>query len=101
MALDCLENTTKVSGTDMGKDAFDSMTNDILTRCGRRTLPKHSVSTSKYEAWKREFTFEGIRGARYGQSFCNYFDITDHVLFYKVDWASADQYIRSMYLAKS
>jgi len=82
----------------MGDNVFDSMTKDILTRYAR-TSPKHSVSISKYEAWKREFTFEGIRGARYGQSFCNHFNITDHVLFYKIDWASADQYIRSMYLA--
>ena len=84
----------------MSNSVFDSMTKDMLGRYAR-TLPKHSVSNSKYEAWKLEFTFDGIRGARYGQSFCNYFDITDHVLFYKVDWASADQYIRSMYLAKS
>lgn len=100
MASDCLANTTSPCGIDMGEDVFDSMTKDMLGRYAR-TSPKHSVSNSKYEAWKREFTFEGIRGARYGQSFCNYFDITDHVLFYKIDWASADQYIRSMYLAKS
>jgi len=84
----------------MGEDVFDSMTKDMLGRYAR-TSPKHSVSNSKYEAWKREFSFQALYGLRYGQSFCNYFDITDHVLFYKVDWASADQYIRSMYLAKS
>jgi len=84
----------------MGNDAFENMTADLLAM-DARTSPKHSVSNSKYEAWKREFSFQALYGLRYGQSFCNQFDITDHVLFYKVDWSSADQYIRSMYLAKS
>ena len=84
----------------MGDNVFENMTADLMA-INARAEQQNSVTEAAYEDWKREFTFEGIRGARYGQSFCNYFDITDHVLFYKVDWVSADQYIRSMYLAKS
>ena len=84
----------------MGNDVFENMTADLLAM-DARIERRNSVPQAEYDAWRGEFVFDGIRGMRYGQSFCNYFDITDHVLFYKVDWASADQYIRSMYLAKS
>ena len=83
----------------MGKDAFENMTADLLAM-DAKVERRNSILQAEYDAWRGEFVFDGIRGARYGQSFCNYFDITDHVLYYKVDWASADQYIRSMYLEK-
>jgi len=83
----------------MGNDAFENMAADLMA-INANIERQHSITQAEYEAWKREFTFDGIRGARYGQSFCNHFDITDHVLFYKIDWAGADQYIRSMYLDK-
>jgi hypothetical protein len=83
----------------MGDNAFENMTADLMA-INARAEQQNSVTEAAYEAWKREFTFEGIRGARYGQSFCNYFGITDYVLFYKVDWESADQHIRTVYLEK-
>ena len=84
----------------MGDSIFENMTADLMAM-DARIERRNSILQAEYDAWRNEFVFDGIRGMRYGQSFCNYFDITDHVLFYKVDWASADQYIRSMYLAKS
>ena len=83
----------------MGDNAFENMTADLLA-IDARVERRNSIPPEEYEAWKREFTFEGIRGARYGQSFCNYFGITDYVLFYKVDWVSADQHIRTVYLVQ-
>ena len=83
----------------MGDNVFENMTADLMA-INARAEQQNSVTEAAYEDWKREFTFEGIRGARYGQSFCNYFGITDYVLFYKVDWASADQHIRMVYLEK-
>jgi hypothetical protein len=59
----------------MGDNVFEKMTADLMA-------------------------IEGIKGARYGQSFCNHFGITDYVLFYKVDWASADQHIKAVYLVQ-
>ena len=76
------------------------MTEALLANPAVRIDHQHSITEESYEAWRREFTFEGIRGARYGQSFCNHFNITDYVLFYKIDWASADQHIRTVYLEK-
>ena len=83
----------------MGDNAFENMTADLLAM-DARAEQQNSVTEAAYEDWKREFTFEGIKGARYGQSFCNHFDITDYVLYYKMDWASADQHIRTVYLEK-
>ena len=83
----------------MGDNAFENMTADLLAM-DARAEQQNSVTEAAYEDWKQEFTFDGIRGARYGQSFCNHFDITDYVLYYKMDWASADQHIRTVYLEK-
>ena len=83
----------------MGDNVFENMTADLMA-INARAEQQHSVTEAAYEDWKREFTFEGIRGLRYGQSFCNHFDITDYVLYYKMDWASADQHIRTVYLEK-
>ena len=83
----------------MGDTAFENMMVDLMDR-DARVERQHSISETAYNEWQRAFTFEGIKGARYGQSFCNHFGITDYVLCYKVDWASADQHIRTVYLVQ-
>jgi len=84
----------------MGDNVFENMTADLLAMDARAER-QNSVTQAAYEAWRLNFTFDGIRGMRYGQSFCNHFDITDYVLYYKMDWDSADQHIRTVYLEKS
>lgn len=84
----------------MGDNAFENMTADLLAM-DARVERQHSIAQAAYKTWRLNFTFDGIRGMRYGQSFCNHFDITDYVLFYKMDWTSADQHIRTVYLEKS
>ena len=62
----------------------------------------HPINRGDYEQWKRDFIWEALYGIRYGQSFCNYFDITDNILFYApgdVRWC--DEYIRKTYLART
>jgi hypothetical protein len=83
----------------MGNDVFENMTADLLAM-DARVERQHSITQGEYDAWRDEFVFDGIRGMRYGQSFCNHFDITDYVLFYMLDWDKADQHIRKLYLAK-
>jgi hypothetical protein len=83
----------------MGNDAFENMTADLLAM-DARVERRNSILQAEYDAWRDEFVFDGIRGMRYGQSFCNHFDITDYVLFYMLDWDKADQHIRKLYLAK-
>ena len=84
----------------MGDIAFENMTADLMF-ASIKVNRAYSIDPAEYNEWQRAFTFEGIKGARYGQSFCDHFDITDYVLFYKADWESADQYIKAVYLAKS
>ena len=83
----------------MGNDVFENMTADLLAM-DARVERRNSILQTEYDAWRDEFVFDGIRGMRYGQSFCNHFDITDYVLFYMLDWGKADQHIRKLYLAK-
>ena len=83
----------------MGNDAFENMTADLLAM-DARVERRNSILQAEYDAWRDEFVFDGIRGLRYGQSFCNHFDITDYVLFYMLDWDRADQHIRTVYLEK-
>jgi len=83
----------------MGDSIFENMTADLMAM-DARIERRNSILQTEYDAWRNEFVFDGIRGMRYGQSFCNHFGITDYVLFYKLDWTSADQHIRTLYLAK-
>jgi hypothetical protein len=76
---------------------FSSMVNSInLQSYPRDNMP---VSRADYEQWRQEFVFDALQGLRYGQSFCNRFDITDNILFYEQDPEWADTYIRNYYLS--
>jgi hypothetical protein len=57
------------------------------------------VESMDYQQWRQEAVFDILRGVRYGQSFCNRFDITDNILFYERDPEWADVYIRKTYIA--
>jgi hypothetical protein len=57
------------------------------------------VESMDYQQWRQEAVFDMLRGVRYGQSFCNRFDITDNILFYEQDPEWADVYIRKNYIA--
>lgn len=57
------------------------------------------VSVEQYEKWHESFLFETLQfGTRYGQSFCNTFDITDYILYYMRDMEQAAGHIRKHYV---
>ena len=56
------------------------------------------VTQEQYQQWARGFVFEGLRNQRYGQSFCNHFNITDYLLYWAPDYQTADAYIRKHYV---
>lgn len=72
----------------------------LLEEMNRPPSLFQTITQDQYQDWQRGFVFERLRDQRYGQSFCNHFGITDYVLFYKVDWESADQHIRTVYLVQ-
>jgi hypothetical protein len=57
------------------------------------------ITLKEYEDWKKQALFDNLRGLRYGQSFCNTFDITDNLLFFTMNHKDADDYIRANYIA--
>ena len=72
---------------------------DFATRTARANK---LITKKKFDQWKRAFTFDALHGQRYGQSFCNTFDITDNLLYYSV-WSvdQIDKYIEKNYIARS
>ena len=56
------------------------------------------VFKAEYDLWKKTFTWDALCGIRYGQSFCNYFNISDSILYYITNPTQADKYIKGQYL---
>jgi hypothetical protein len=61
-----------------GHNAFEQ----IAALAGKPKQAHEPVSREAFEQWKQDFTFEGLKGLRYGQSFCNHFGISDNLLYY-------------------
>lgn len=41
-----------------------------------------TITQQQYQTWKQRLLFDRLQGLRAGQSFCNYFDVTDNILYY-------------------
>ena len=81
-----------------GKQAFEQMVAHV-DGWGKVHNP---ITQEDYEIWKKDYIWEALHGIRYGQSFCDHFDITDNHLYYApgdISWC--DAYIRKNYLARS
>ena len=77
---------------------FNLMTQNILSQDDTNT-PGFQIDQSEYEAWKKLYTFDALQyPARYGQSFCNHFGITDYILYYALEVTRADDYIKKNYV---
>jgi hypothetical protein len=95
MASVYLVAITKICGISM--TVWESIM-DQLNNSEKRMGPKH-ISQEQYEIWKKDAVFDGLRGLRYGQSFCNSFGLTDNILFFTMNHVEADEYIRKLYIA--
>ena len=60
----------------------------------------NSVDLDSYLEWQRNYTFDALQNIRYGQSFCNHFDIRDNRIFYDRDWVRCDVLIRKEWLSR-
>jgi hypothetical protein len=78
----------------MGFDVFGALAHDLTNSNGENC----KITQPQYQEWKQGYLFDAMRRLRYGQSFCNAFDITDNILFYERDAAWADKYIRDNYV---
>tara|TARA_B110000503_G_scaffold57177_1_gene91525 strand:+ start:6268 stop:6510 length:243 start_codon:yes stop_codon:yes gene_type:complete len=58
-----------------------------------------SVDYKDYQQWCKQYTFNALKtGNRYGQDFCDCFDITDYILYYCFDSDRADKHIKKYYI---
>lgn len=57
------------------------------------------ISLADYESWASGFLFDALKQQKYGQSFCNQFNIHDNILFYTNQIEYADVYIKKHYVA--
>ena len=72
---------------------------ELFTQTLGKQTANVKVSVKQYEKWKEDFLFETLQySTRYGQSFCNRFDITDYILYYMRDMEQADGHIRKHYV---
>lgn len=84
--------------SDPGKEVFGGVV-EYTTR--KENEAPVIITEAEYEQWKKLYTFDGLRGIRYGQSFCNHHGITDYLLYYSLDHEAADRYIRETYIERS
>lgn len=68
----------------------------ILTNMGpnHKLQRTNRVSQAEYQEWQKQYCFDALRGQRYGQSFCNYFNITDNRIFFDSDVERCDRMIQ-------
>lgn len=82
----------------MGELAFAGMCSNLQEQL---VAPQENFVTAiQYQQWQQDYIFDALKNQRYGQSFCNKFDVTDNILFYERDWVRADTYIRKHYIVR-
>ena len=61
--------------------------------------PREPISQEDFELWQKDVIWDALYGLRYGQSFCNRFNISDNLLYYNT-WPpeQMDDYIRKNYI---
>ena len=65
-------------------------------------VSRNFVTVEQYERFKEHYVFDALRDLRYGQSFCNYFNIPNGTpLFYFRDHITCEKWITDNYLAKN
>ena len=84
----------------MGEFAFSSMAADLIAESIDNQILKNSVRLNNYDKWCKQFTWDALKNQRYGQSFCNYFGITDHRIFYETNWETCDAVIRREWIER-
>jgi len=52
------------------------------------------ITASAYKKWQKHFSFDALKGKHYGQSFSEYFNITDYRIRFERDWQRCDTLIK-------
>lgn len=80
---------------------MDKVFEQIVAFAGKDGEPRNLITKQEFELWQRDYTWDGLHGIRYGQSFCNRFGITDNLLYYST-WPQEqmEDYIKKHYTTK-
>lgn len=76
--------------------AIQDMVNQITST--KEFRKSKFLERADYEEWKKQYTLDAIMGQRYGQSFCNHFGITDHILYFQPELNEAERHIEEFYV---
>lgn len=82
----------------MGESVFGAMSSNLTQNSGI-TFTRY-VQENDYSQWQKEYVWDALQNQRFGQSFCNTFDIKDLILYHERDWVRADAYIRRNYITR-
>ena len=77
---------------------FESMVTNLMDT--QNYSEPHSITMDDYLSWQKEYTFDALQDLRYGQSFCNKFNVQDNRIFYERDWIRSDVFIRSEWIER-
>ena len=82
-----------------GHNVFQQMINEN----NHTELTRNPITKEDFELWKKDYTWDALHGIRYGQSFCNRFNIIDNILYYTSfpTTQACDEYIEKNYIARS
>jgi len=81
-----------------GHNLIMALDTRILEQIDNSWQSRKLVNFQDYQTWRKSFIFEALRGCKYGQSFCQHFDVKDNLLFYVFDPHRAHNYIQEHYL---
>ena len=85
-----------------GHDTFEQIVALADSFDNQRTTVPEPISLEDFELWRKDFTWDALHGIRYGQSFCNRFNISDNLLYYTA-WPpeQLEEYIKKHYIERS
>lgn len=85
-----------------GHNVFEQLMREVIDGSTRSPYKSNKkITESQFNKWQKQLSFDLLQGMRYGQSFCNYFGITDNILYYEFSWLNAEEYIKRTYIEKS
>jgi hypothetical protein len=83
-----------------GHNVFERMMNEVINP-SIPSAPYKKITQLEFDEWQKHASFDIMKGLRYGQSFCNYFGVTDNILYYEFSWLNAEEYIRRAYIERT
>ena len=71
----------------------------ITTMEQSKSHKEFNIDPMEFEHFEKSFSFLALQNQRLGQAFCNYYDITDHILYHPPNPDRAIKYIKKYYVS--